>query len=203
MSTLSPQAAQIRTTTGTALTLVTQLPALNSVPRQYVAEMLVVRLFTLFEAVIEDSACRLVCGADYCDGTSSSLQRPRPTQGLQRARDAMRHFGRADPHNRLRWNKAGEIRKNLEFLFPTHEHFIDTIDGHGQFISELRKVRNHIAHNNHGTRRRFNEVVSNYYGASINGMTPGRMLLSNRFSPIVVEQFCRKTQIVLLAAIKG
>jgi len=115
----------------------------------------------------------------------------------------MRNFNRPSPHNKLRWNKASEIKKNLKFLFPQNEHFVTVIDVHGQFISDLRKVRNHIAHGNVGTRRKFSEVVKNYYGASVNGMTPGRMLLSNRFSPLLVEEFCRKTQIILLAAIKG
>ncbi len=115
----------------------------------------------------------------------------------------MKKFGRSKPLKNLRWSKSSEIKKNLEFLFPQNEHFVDIVNGHGRFISDLRKVRNHIAHNSVGTRRRFNEVVSNYYGAPVNGMTPGRMLLSGRFSPILVEEFCRKTQIILLAAIKG
>ena len=197
------QADQIRRTTAKALTLVTHLRSIDRFPRLYVAEMIIVRLFALFEAVIEDSACRLICGSKYCDGASPLLQRPRPTQGFERARNAMRIFGRTDPHNLLRWNKAREIRKNLEKLFPTNEHFVDTVVGHGQFISDLRKMRNHIAHGNASTRRKFDGVVRNYYGANVNAMTPGRMLLSSRFSPLLLEQFCRRTQVILLTAIKG
>ena len=157
----------------------------------------------MFEALVEDSACRLICGAKYCDGSAPSLQRSRPTHGFERAKNAMRTFSRREPHNLLRWNKAREIKKNLEYLLPTTEHFIDIIVGHGQFISDLRKVRNHIAHCNAGTRKKFDQVTSNYYGASVNAITPGRLLLSNRFSPILLEQFCRKTKIILLTAIKG
>ncbi len=206
MSTLRPQADQIRQTTATALTLATHIRSVDSLPRVYVAEMITVRLYSLFEAIIEDSACRLICGAKYCDGSSPLLQRPHPTQGFERARDAMCTFGRPDPEKekfQLRWGRAREIRKNLEYLFSPREHFIHTVVGHGQFISDLRKMRNHIAHGSVGTRRKFNEVVRNYYGANVNAITPGKMLLSSRFSPLLLEQFCRKTQIILLAVIKG
>ena len=204
MSTLLPQADQIRRTTKTALTLVSRLQSVDSLPRLYVAEMIAVRLYSLFEAIIEDSACRLICGAKYCDGSSPLLQRPRPTRGFERARDAMRTFGRQDPEKfRPRWGGAREIRKNLEHLFPTREHFIETIVGHGQFISDLRKVRNHIAHGNAGTRRGFDEVVRNRYGANVNAITPGKMLLSSHFSPLLLKEFCQGTRIILLAAIKG
>lgn len=209
MSTLRPQADQIRQTTATALTLATDIRSVDSLPRVYVAEMIAVRLYSLFEAIIEDSACRLICGAKYCDGSSPRLQRPHPTRGFERARDAMRTFERPKPEKekfQLRWGRAREIRKNLEYLFPPREHFIDTVVGHGQFISDLRKMRNHIAHGSVGTRRKFDEVVRNYYGANVNAITPGKMLLSSRFSPqrrILLETFCQRTRIILLAAIKG
>ena len=186
-----------------ALSVVAQLPTLTSFPRQYLAEMVGVRLFAMFEAVLEDSACRMVCGAKYCDGTAPTLRRPNPTRGFERARHEMLHFGRTKSLQLLRWSRAREIGENLALLFPGSEHFVSTVNAHGQFISDLRKVRNHIAHNNRGTRRRFQEVVRNYYGASVHSMTPGRMLLSTRFSPILVEKFCRQTRIVLLSAIKA
>lgn len=203
MPSLTKQAALARNACDDALSLITKLRALDEIPRRYVAEMIVVRLFALFEAFVEDSACRLLCGATYCDGTHPALQLSRPTRGFERARDAMRTYARLKPHNMLRWGKAGEIRKNLEYVFPAHEHFVNTLIGHGQFISDLRKVRNHIAHSNAGTRRDFSQVSANYYGAPVNGITPGRMLLSNRFAPILVEQFSLKTRIILRAAVKA
>lgn len=204
MSTLRPQADQIRRTIGTALTLVKRIQSVDGLPRIYIAEMITIRLFSLFEAIVEDSACRLICGTKYCDGSSPLLQRSRPTRGFERARDAMRTFGRPTPNKfQLRWSRAADIKENLEYLFPTKEHFIDTIIGHGKFISDLRKVRNHIAHGNAGTRHRFDEVVYNYYGANVNAITPGKMLLSSRFSPLLLEQFCKQTRIILLAVIKG
>lgn len=203
MPSLIQQAELIRSTIDRALVLIAVLPSLEGISRLYVAEMIIIRVFSLFEAVVEDSACKLVCGASYCDGMLPALQRERPTRGYERARIAMCTFGRTDARNRLRWSKAGEIGRNLEYLFPQNEHFVDTLRGHGRFISDLRKVRNHIAHGNRGTRIKFNGVVRNYYGADINSMTPGRMLLSSRFTPILVEEFCRTTQVILLTAIRA
>jgi hypothetical protein len=203
MSTLSPQAAQIRATSNQVLTLVSRLSSVDCLPRQYVAEMIIVRVFALFEAIVEDSACRMVCGAQYCDGTNANLRRRRPARGHLSALKEMQMFGRTEPHKSLRWNRSRDIKKNLECLFPVNEHFINTLVGHGQFISDLRKVRNHIAHGNYDSKCKFTEVVRNYYGANVYAMTPGRMLLSARFRPVLVEQFCRKTQTILIAAIKG
>jgi hypothetical protein len=115
----------------------------------------------------------------------------------------MKLYGRASPRNELRWTRAREIALNLEMLFGRNEHFVGILLGYGGFISDLRKIRNHIAHGNDGTYKRFQEVVSRHYGADVPGLTPGRMLLSSRFNPILVEQLCRQTQVVLKTALKA
>jgi hypothetical protein len=202
--TLINQANKVREETAEALALVNQLTSIaTTLPRQYVAELIVIRLFSLFEAIVEDAACRMTCGVQYCDGTAPVLLRPRPTKGFERARDAMRQYDRNVPRTELRWNRAREIALNLEKLFGRNEHFVAILLGYGGFISDLRKVRNHIAHGNEGTYKRFQEVVTRHYGAHVPGLTPGRMLLSSRFSPILVEQFCRQTNAILKAALRG
>lgn len=204
MAVLEPQKQRIVAETNKAFRLASTLSTIEGLSRQYVAELLVVRLFSLFEEITEEAACKIVCGANYCDGTTPALQRARPTRGLESARKAMSEYGRgADTRNILRWNKAGEIKENLACLVPATEHFISTMNGHGNFISELRKVRNHIAHRNRGTAKKFQHVVRHRYGANVNSMTPGKMLLSSRFRPILIEQYTRSVRIVLLAAIKG
>ena len=52
-----------------ALSLLATLPTLKGLARHYIAELTIVRIFALFESVVEESACRLVCGATYSDGT--------------------------------------------------------------------------------------------------------------------------------------
>lgn len=203
MATLANYAKAVRDQTDEALALADRLSSIENMPRQYIAELLCIRLFALLEITIEDCACRLVSGAVYCDGASPQLSRPSPTHGAERAREAMRIYGRTKPRNKLRWNKSSEIAENLEMLFPRNEHFVATLLGQGAFISDLRKIRNHIAHRNAGTREKFQQVVSAYYGAAIPSMTPGKLLLSPRFRPMKLETMCRQTRTVLLAAIRG
>ena len=203
MPALLSQARRVRDQVHIARGLIDRLTVIDDIPRQYVAELITVRMFALFESVVEDSACLMVCGAPYCDDQRPNLLRQKPTRGMARALSAMRDYGRSAPRKELRWNKAREISKNLEGLFPPHEHFVEVLRVHGQLISDLRKVRNHIAHRNQGTRSGFQEVVQNNYGAVVPGLTPGRMLLSPRFTPLLVEQFCQKIGIVLEHALKA
>ncbi len=200
---LTKDAAQIRKITDAALNVSQNINSIETVPRTYVAELLVVRLFSMYEIFVENVSCRMVCGYNYCDGSKPDLLRERPAAGSQRALQAMRNFNRDAPHYLLRWSKPSEIKKNLECLFPSSEHFLNSLSNHGNVISDVRKIRNHIAHGNVGTRRAFNAVVRNYYGADINSMTPGKLLLTPRFEPILVEQFCRTIRIVLLESIKA
>ena len=186
-----------------ALSLLATLPTLKGLSRHYIAELTIVRIFALFESVVEESACRLVCGATYSDGTPPQLLRPRPTRGVFRALDAMRHYNRNNPRVYLRWNKPADIRANLDMLLPPSEHFITTLHGHGKLIADLRKVRNHIAHANQGTRTKFQQVVVNYYGAKVSSLTPGKMLLSPRFTPSLAEQWCKGTRIILREALRA
>lgn len=185
-----------------SLLLIQSLKELEATQRHYIAELIALRLFSLVETTIESSACKIVCGATYSDGSSPTLYRSRPTAGLERAREAMRKYDRIDDR-RLRWSKVSEIRQNLEKLCPSAEHFVTTLSGHGDYISDLRKVRNHIAHGNSGTRSKFQHVVRKRYGASIPSLTPGKLLISSRFSPLIVEEYCRKARVILKASLKA
>ena len=189
--------------TNSALAIVGQLAEMKTMPRHYIAELLLLRTFALFESVVEESACGLVCGAAYCDGSLPSLLRPKPTRGFERARKEMQVYNRDKPKFQLRWTKASDIRENLHFLFPHTEHFTTTLASHGTLIANVRKVRNHIVHRNSGTHKKFQEVVLQEYGATVPSIVPGRMLMSSRFSPSLLDQWCRKLQIVAKETLRG
>lgn len=182
--------------------LLRRVRASPGVPNHYFSELLLLRCFAVFESVIEDMSCKLVCGAQYCDGSIPNLRRPQPTRGRERALDAMQRFNRASPRYRLRWTRAADIAANLEELFPDNEHFVDTLRNYGNVISTVRKVRNHIAHRNAGTRVKFQEVVRQQYGANVSSITPGRLLVSPRFSPSLVEKWPLELRAIVRAAAK-
>jgi hypothetical protein len=67
----------------------------------------------------------------------------------------------------------------------------------------MRRVRNRIAHNNADSRRKYRIVVRQYYGAFVNTVTPGVLLGSNRHSPLLIEQYIRKSKIVVKEIVKA
>ena len=85
MSSLRPPLDRVDEETIRALDLVSRVQRSAEVPSHYIAELVLIRTFAVFEDAIEDSACRMVCGAAYCDGNVPSLLRARPTRGRERA----------------------------------------------------------------------------------------------------------------------
>ena len=54
-----------------------------------------------------------------------------------------------------------------------------------------------------GTRTKVQQVVVNYYAANVSNLTPGKMLLSPRFTPSLAEQWCKGTRIILREALRA
>ena len=206
MPNLQSQLNRINRETDKAISLVDNMSNIqntNQLFSHYIAELILLRSFSLLESVIQEIACRLVCGASYRDGSNPNLLRPRPTHGASRALDAMKSFDRPTPLRQLRWTQASSIAENLEKLFPQSEHFTLTILNHGGTISDMRKVRNRIAHQNQSSYHKFQEVVRRRYGANVPSMTPGRMLISSRFSPLLLREWILSTRTILKTAARG
>ena len=173
------------------------------ISRHYIAEILLLKAFILLESVVQESASLLIAGATYCDGTTPNLLRGRATNGRAKARYEMQHFNRTSPRERLRWTSATEVGENLKLLVPHNEHFVSTLRAHGKLMSDMRKVRNHIAHRNAETRNKFQHVVLQEYGTKLPSLTPGQLLVSNRFSPPLLKKWCLELQIMIKAALRG
>ena len=203
MPNLRLQVARVNQETSTVLELIDKLSGPFTISRHYIAEILLLKIFILLESCVEESACLLVCGGPYCDGSLPSLLRGRATRGRARAKHEMQNFNRATPRQYLRWTSASQVSENLRLLFPPNEHFVSTLRIHGRLISDMRKVRNHIAHRSLETREKFQHVVLQEYGAKIPTLTPGRLLISSRFSPSLLEKWCSELQLMIRTALKG
>lgn len=156
---------------------------LSSTHRRLVAEILMVRLFMLVENSIQTIAPKLLCGALYLD-TSLPIRLVTPSS-LKHAATLMETHGR--PKARvLRWSKANEIRKNLELTLHLSDPVFIALAAVATVFNDMRNVRNHIAHNNAGTRSKFQSVVLRHYGARVRTVTPGLFLLSQRPGPAPV-----------------
>lgn len=173
---------------------------LSPVHQKLVAEIILLRLFDLFENFGASVATKLACGAPYVDGVAPVLlHRARSRQAAVRL---FQLYGRRSQRN-LRWSSVKDINANITRVIDRNDNFIGVIGRYGLLISELRCVRNRIAHNNSKSRKKYREVVRRHYGAYMNHVSPGTLLLTSRISPILIEQYIRKGRIVARESVKA
>ena len=163
--------------------------------QKLVAEVLFLRVFGLVERTIESITLKILCGARYMDaswplvliGANSALE----------ARYNMTTVGRRRPLFYLKWTQVAEIKKNVVHLIDPAEVFIGTLDLYNSYIEEMRHVRNHIAHRTSSTRAKFKPIVRAYYGAYLNSITPGALLLSPRWAPTLFDRYVGTARILM------
>jgi hypothetical protein len=163
--------------------------------RKLVCEIAVLRLFYLMENTFKSIACRVACGAAYGDGSQPQLLIK--CRSSADAEVQMKTTGRLKPLYNLKWSTAKEIKGNLRYLLDPKDHFMSTLDKHGTYIDEVRRVRNRIAHNNSTVRENFQTIVKRHYGAELNSMTPGTLLLSPRRTPVLIEDYLSRGRLLV------
>jgi hypothetical protein len=87
----------------------------------------------------------------------------------------------------------------------TIDHCISVMLNYGSFLTDMRYIRNHIAHRNDSTRDNFRTLVRRYYGATPPGITSGVLLLSPRVSrprPLI-EIHILSARILIKDSVKG
>lgn len=189
------------TETDRLLSLGKTLSGLSALHQKLVAEIVLLRLFSLFENLITSVSLKLISGASYADGTVPVLLVRAGSS--QSARVLLQNHGRARPRHQLIWSKATEIKVNLFHVIDHNDNLMTVIDRHGVLIDELRRVRNRIAHNNAQSRRNYRDVVRRYYGAYMNNVTPGMLLLTPRVQPSLLEQYIRRQRILAKDIVKA
>jgi hypothetical protein len=163
--------------------------------QKLLAELVMLRLFDEFQEAIAGIALRLACGTPYVDGTAPAL-RTAPARSTAGARRLYETFERAKP-SRLRWSKVAFINDATKYVLDPSNAFNSACVANALEISEMQAIRNRIAHSNARSRVAFAEVVQRHYGAALNHVTPGMLLISPRFSPILLEQYLGACHIVM------
>lgn len=176
------------------LDLCRTIGSLQAVHQKLVVEIVLLRMFSLFENAVASISIKLVCGASYVDGTAPNL--------LIRANSAISAHNLLKTHGRTRqrslsWSKSSEIKDNLRYVMDRNDNIVQVIDRYGHIIDEIRRVRNRIAHNNSNSRKHFREVVRRHYGGYLNHITPGVILLSPRITPKLIETYIRQQRIII------
>ena len=157
------------------------LVLLNNPPayRKLIGEIAMVRLFLLSENTVASVCTKLLCGASYLDGSTPHLILQ--ATSMAAARELMRRHNRRKPKAYLTWTRSKEIRDNLKNVLRSGDPLFSVIQNHGQAMTEMRYVRNHIVHRNSNTLSKFRNIVRRYYGGLRQGVTPGVLLLTGAF----------------------
>ncbi len=183
--------------------LIQLLNNINSLQPKYaklVAEILLLRLFdSLWDTIISVTS-KIMCGALYADGSRPGLYIQ--SKSKRDSINNMIYYGRKKPIY-LRWSGISDIRNNIRFTVHPNEHFISELDRHSFLLEEIRWIRNRIAHNNTNARNKYKKVVLRCYGAYVNSVTPGTLLLTPRKSPVLLEQYLKQARILIKDVIKG
>lgn len=181
--------------------LAANIGQLEATHQKAVAEIIHLRLFDLLSAHIEVVASKVSSGAVYLDGSRPNLLIPR-LASIERAIDAFRNLNRARPRWTLPWTERGQIDENVKHVIDAADNFRQTIDRHSVSLDEMRQVRNRIAHGGTDARTKFQNVVRRYYGARMNHISPGTLLLSSRIAPNLLSQFFAKGNILAKELVK-
>jgi hypothetical protein len=175
--------------------LANNLGPLGATYRKLVAEIVMLRLCSLMELAFESITVKVLCGAGYLDGSAPLVVVPCRNKTM--ALTNMLSHGRSHPLRFCKWNQVSEIRKNVQFLLGGGDTLLSTLLVNNAVIEEMRHVRNHIAHNVPGTRAKYAPIVRSYYGAALNSVTPGVLLLSPRQTPLLLLQYITKARIII------
>lgn len=188
--------ASFRSESERLLDLLGSTGALSPAHQKVIAEIVLLRLSILIENATKIAFCRICCGTVYLDGQAPLLISG-PYMNAPAAIAAMKTLNR--PRDRgLPWNDGREIRENVTHIVDTADPSITVMTNFAAMLTELRYIRNHIAHKNDGTRRNFRKIIRKYYGANVRGITCGTLLLSSRVStPPLVEKLIRQARVYM------
>lgn len=201
MARLAPDHNSFFHETDRLLALLRSLAGVAPVHRKLIAEIMLMRLSFLLENHLKLIFAKLSCGARYLDGSIPKLQLPR--RSMAAALTAMKDFNRPRPRYPI-WNDAAEIRENVIHVISANDHCISVMRAYASYITELRYIRNYIAHRNDGTHKNFRTVLRKFYGAVVPGVTSGTLLLSERVStPPLMELHIRTSRILIKELLKA
>lgn len=159
------------------------------------------RVFDEFQETLAAVAFRLACGCAYVDGTPPVLLTT-PAKSTTSARLLFENHSRTK-FRAVKWSKVSYINETVRYVLHPADPFALACNQHAVIISEMQAIRNRIAHKNATSRTGFNKVVRRRYGAKVNAITPGVLLLSPRFSPPLLQEYVRTCRVVVRDCVKA
>jgi len=182
---------------------VVQASNLEAKYQYVVSEVVMLRLFSIMETSIGEIALRLACGSPYRNGNAPALIHQCTSINdaignmisLSRTRRQRLRF--------LKWTNENDIKHCIQFVLNTNDKFFTEIQNNSAIIEEMRFVRNHIAHRNSDTAKKYYTVLSGIYNANIR-ISLGAFLTSKaRHTQSNIEKYILTIPIILDDITKG
>lgn len=162
----------------------------------FVAEIMLLRIFSIIEFAVRETAARIACEVPYRDGVA-------PTNIILKCSsipDALNKFkthNRKKPLKNLHFTNVSNTNDAIEFVIDTNESFRLKLNAYGVIFEELRKLRNHIAHRNSNTRKGFNNVITQKYGGYVK-LKPSNFLISTKWQVVApIEEYLKIAKIMV------
>ena len=183
--------------------LIRSTESLTAQHRKLIAELSMIQLALLAENSLDSICSKLLCGTRYLDGTSPNIIVQTPS--ISNARSLLRKHGRTRPITGIMsWGHASIICNNLQYTFDSKDPIFLALNNHSRTLTEVRFIRNHIAHSNDLTRRKVRNVVRSYYGGLRKGVTPGVLLLTEAFgTPIPLQKYIRYLRVFIKDVVRA
>ena len=175
-----------RKSSGRLRLLLDGIGQLSPMHQKTISELVAVRLAVALENCISQSLYRVAAGKPMCSGRVASLNVVPFGQKL--AQSAVR-TGCSKEGNIRSWLDSSELTARMIHIVHEDDMILSRIRAHGGTFADLRKIRNHIAHGNRVSFTGFQQIVLRVYGAKLNHVTPGMLLLTKRAKPI---NYCRR-----------
>ena len=174
--------------------------SLSPMHQYLIAELIMLRLFSILENAIEDLACKLVAGAPYANGIHPA--RLYTAKSMDDARQAMLSR-RAKPLSKLRWNRVKDIRESTSTVLSPAEPFIKYAQVHGNRLNEMRQVRNYVAHRSSDSRTGYKQVVRSIYGANSRVKVEAFLTSQQRRPVAKIDEYLATAGIIISELAKG
>ena len=162
--------------------------------QHFIAEVIMLRLFSILENSIKNIALKLACKASYKNGVI-----PNPIvvcNSLADAENKFKNYNRRRPVN-LKWTKASYINNSIQHIIPGNENFPVRINNFSNQINEMRIVRNHIAHRTSSTRIGYKTVIFSTFGAYLKIQTGAFLTSTKRIRIAKIDEYIRVSKIIL------
>lgn len=192
---------RIETTYSSALSQITILEnyrncslALESKFQHLIAEVIMLRLFSIIENCIRETAQKLACGSSYKNGIN-----PIPIITCRSMSDAclkFQSYNRTKPIS-LRWTKVQFVNNSIKKIIPPTEPFRIKLVPFNNSYDEMRKVRNHIAHRTSSTYVDYKAVIIQNFGGQLKIKTGAFLTSTKRLSRAKIDTYFSISRIMI------